>query len=348
MKISSLFKSTGLFTLSSSLVVALMLPVNLYADDEVNVYSARKEQLIKPLFDDFTRQTGIEVNLITSKADALLKRLQTEGSNTPADLLITTDAGRLHRAKEAGIIQPAISQALKDKVPANLQDKEGYWLGLTTRSRIIVYAKNRVQPSELSTYEDLADPRWKKRICIRSSNNIYNQSLVSSMIAHQGEQKTEQWANGFVKNFARKPKGGDRDQIKAVAAGQCDLAVVNTYYLGQMINGKDAAQKEAASKVAVFWPNQNDRGAHINVSGIAITKAAKNKDNALKLIDFLLSENAQAWYAKANNEYPVVAGAPLSDTLKSWGDFNSDALNLTQLGELNTQAVRIMDRSGWR
>ncbi|MEA3405548.1 MAG: Fe(3+) ABC transporter substrate-binding protein [Pseudomonadota bacterium] len=326
-----------------------MLPVNLYADDdEVNVYSARKEQLIKPLFDDFTRQTGIEVNLITSKADALLKRLQTEGSNTPADLLVTTDAGRLHRAKEAGVIQPAISQALKEKVPANLQDKEGYWLGLTTRSRVIVYAKDRVKPSELSTYEDLADPKWKKRICVRSSNNIYNQSLVSSMIAHQGEQKTEQWANDFVKNFARKPKGGDRDQIKAVAAGQCDIAVVNTYYLGQMINGKDAAQKEAAIKVAVFWPNQNDRGAHINVSGIAITKAAKNKDNALKLIEFLLSENAQAWYAKANNEYPVVAGVPLSETLKSWGDFKSDALNLTQLGELNTQAVRIMDRAGWR
>jgi len=338
------------FTYLASTVIGITLsvPVNLYAADEVNVYSARKEQLIKPLLDAFTRESGIEINLITSKADALLKRLQTEGKNTPADILITTDAGRLHRAKESDVLQSAMTPTLKDKVPTHLQDKEGYWLGLTTRSRVIVYAKDRVQPSELSTYEDLTDDKWKKRICIRSSNNIYNQSLVSSMIAHQGEAKTAQWANGLVSNFARKPKGGDRDQIKAVAAGQCDLAIVNTYYLGQMINGKDQKQKDAASKVAVFWPNQSDRGAHINVSGIAITKASKNKDNALKLIEFLLSEDSQAWYAKANNEYPVIKNVELSDTLKNWGDFKSDALNLTKLGELNSTAVRIMDRAGWR
>lgn len=340
----------NLLTYLSTAVIGFTLsfPVNLYADDEINVYSARKEQLIKPLFDEFTRQTGIKVNLITSKADALLKRLQTEGKNTPADLLVTTDAGRLHRAKESGVLQPAITDSMQQKVPANLQDKEHYWLGLTTRSRVIVYAKDRVQPSELSTYEDLADPKWKKRICIRSSNNIYNQSLVSSMISHKGEEKTAKWATELVKNFARKPKGGDRDQIKAVAAGQCDLAVVNTYYLGQMINGNDEAQKKAASKVAVFWPNQNDRGAHINVSGIAVTKTSKNKDNALKLIDFLLSDNAQAWYAEANNEYPVVANVSLSETLENWGEFKSDALNLTKLGELNSSAVKIMDRAGWR
>lgn len=332
---------------SAIIGIAVSFPVNLYAD-EVNVYSARKEQLIKPLLDEFTQQTGIKVNLITSKADALLKRLETEGKNTPADLLVTTDAGRLHRAKQAGVLQPAMTESLQRKVPVNLQDRDNYWLGLTTRSRVIVYAKDRVNPAELSTYENLADPKWKKRICIRSSNNIYNQSLVSSMIAHQGEQKTAQWAGDFVKNFARKPKGGDRDQIKAVAAGQCDLAVVNTYYLGQMINGNDDAQKQAAGKVAVFWPNQNDRGAHINVSGIAVTKAAKNKDNALKLIEFLLSDNAQAWYAEANNEYPVIAGTPLSSTLKAWGDFKGDELNLTKLGELNSQAVRLMDRAGWR
>jgi len=339
-----------LFNYISSALIGLTLafPVNLYADDEVNVYSARKEQLIKPLLDNFSEQTGIKVNLITSKADALLKRLQTEGKNTPADILITTDAGRLHRAKEADVLQPAIPQNLLNQVPKNLQDKEGFWLGLTTRSRVIVYAKDRVKPSELTTYEALTDPKWKNRICIRSSNNIYNQSLVSSMIAHKGEQKTAEWANDLVKNFARKPKGGDRDQIKAVAAGQCDVAVVNTYYLGQMINGKDEAQQKATSKVAVFWPNQNNRGAHINVSGIAITKASKNQDNAVKLIEYLLSENAQAWYAETNNEYPAIAGVPLSNTLKNWGEFKSDALNLTQLGELNSTAVRIMDRAGWR
>lgn len=342
MKLTKLF----LKSIPGLLVITLAMPV--YASEEVNVYSARKEQLIKPLLDRFTDETGIKVNLITSKADALLKRLQSEGKNTPADIFITTDAGRLHRAKEADVLQPAIDTELQKKVPNHLQDAEHFWLGLTTRARVIVYAKDRVQLSELKSYEDLADKKWHKRICIRSSNNIYNQSLVASMIANNGEKATETWVNGLVKNMARKPKGGDRDQVKAVAAGQCDIAVVNTYYLGQMINGKDKAQQEAASKVAVFWPNQNDRGTHINVSGIAVTKYAKNKDNAVKLIHYLLRPSSQAWYAEKNNEYPVILDAQLSDTLKAWGWFHSDALNLTKLGELNSEAVKIMDRAGWR
>ena len=335
----------GALVLSASFVFPAYQAV---AAEEVNVYSARKTQLIKPLLDEFTKQSGIEVNLITSKADALLKKLELEGAQSPADILITTDAGRLHRAKEADVLQAAIDAELLNKVPANLKDADGKWLGLTTRSRVIVYAKDRVDASELSTYEALTDKKWKKRICIRSSNNIYNQSLVASMIAHQGEEKTQQWATDFVKNFARKPKGGDRDQVKAVAAGQCDLAVVNTYYLGQMINGKDDAQKAAADKVAVFWPNQDDRGAHVNVSGVAITKSSKNVENANKLIAFLLSNQSQQWYAEANNEYPALNGVESSDTLKSWGEFKSDDLNLTKLGDLNSTAVKIMDRAGWR
>ncbi len=329
--------------------ITLVLSLPVYAAvEEVNIYSARKEQLIKPILDRFEKQSGIKVNLITGKADALLKRIETEGTNTPADILITTDAGRLHRAKTAMVLQPAITPDIEKIVPSNLQDPDHYWIGLTTRSRIIVYAKDRVKPSELSTYEALSDPKWKKRLCIRSSNNIYNQSLVASMIVHQGEKATEDWAKGLVKNFARKPKGGDRDQIKAVAAGQCDIAVVNTYYLAQMLNGKDSTQKKAAEQVAVFWPNQKDRGTHINISGIAITKASKNKENALKLIRYLLSPEAQTWYAEANNEYPVIKEATLSKTLKSWGQFHSDSLNLKELGEYNSQAVRIMDRAGWR
>ena len=335
----------GALVLSASFVFPAYQAV---AAEEVNVYSARKTQLIKPLLDEFTKQSGIEVNLITSKADALLKKLELEGAQSPADILITTDAGRLHRAKEADVLQAAIDAELLNKVPANLKDADGKWLGLTTRSRVIVYAKDRVDASELSTYEALTDKKWKKRICIRSSNNIYNQSLVASMIAHQGEEKTQQWATDFVKNFARKPKGGDRDQVKAVAAGQCDLAVVNTYYLGQMINGKDDAQKAAADKVAVFWPNQDDRGAHVNVSGVAITKSSKNVENANKLIAFLLSNQSQQWYAEANNEYPALNGVESSDTLKSWGEFKSDDLNLTKLGDLNSTAIKIMDRAGWR
>jgi iron(III) transport system substrate-binding protein len=336
--------------ITGCLAVALALPLNVAtaSAEEVNVYSARKEQLIKPLLDEFSRETGIEVNLITSKANALLKRLETEGESSPADVLVTTDAGRLHRAKEAGVLQPAMTEALQSKLPVNLQDKDNYWVGLTTRARVIVYAKDRVNPSELSTYEALADDKWRNRICIRSSNNIYNQSLVASMIAHRGADATEEWAKGLVKNMARKPAGGDRDQIKAVAAGQCDVAVVNTYYLGKMIHSPDAAQQDAAEQVAIFWPNQSHRGTHVNVSGIAITKAADNKDNALKLVDFMLSEDAQKWYAEVNHEYPVVEGVAWSDTLKDWGQFESDALNLSRLGELNTQALRIMDRAGWR
>ncbi|KUJ72558.1 Fe(3+) ABC transporter substrate-binding protein [Thiomicrospira sp. WB1] len=336
--------------ITGCLAVALALPLNVAtaSAEEVNVYSARKEQLIKPLLDEFSRETGIEVNLITSKADALLKRLETEGESSPADVLVTTDAGRLHRAKEAGVLQPAMTEALQSKLPVNLQDKDNYWVGLTTRARVIVYAKDRVNPAELSTYEALADDKWRNRICIRSSNNIYNQSLVASMIAHRGADATEEWAKGLVKNMARKPAGGDRDQIKAVAAGQCDVAVVNTYYLGKMIHSPDAAQQDAADQVAIFWPNQSDRGTHVNVSGIAVTKAADNKDNALKLIEFMLSKNAQKWYAEVNHEYPVVEGVAWSDTLKDWGQFESDALNLSRLGELNTQALRIMDRAGWR
>lgn len=329
------------------LIGALAMPVYA-ADEEVNVYSARKDQLIKPLLTEFTRQSGIKVNLITSKADALLKRLESEGLNSPADILITTDAGRLHRAKEAKVLQTSLNENMKKLVPEYLRDADGYWIGLTTRARVVVYAKDRVQPSELSTYEDLTSAKWKNRICVRSSNNIYNQSLMASMISHKGEKQTEAWAEGFVNNFARKPKGGDRDQIKAVAAGQCDIALVNTYYLGQMLNGKDPKQIAAAKQVSVFWPNQSDRGTHINVSGIAITKASQNRDNAVKLIEFLLSKESQAWYAETNNEYPVVAGVPWSDTLTNWGKFHSDSLNLTKLGDLNSQAVRIMDRAGWR
>ena len=333
---------------ASFMALAVSMPMSAMAQEELNVYSARKAQLIAPLLEDFSKQTGIEVNLITSKADALLKRLESEGRRSPADVLITTDAGRLHRAKEAGVLQASISKELLTKVPANLQDKDGIWLGLTKRARVIVYAKDRVDPKNLSTYESLTDDQWKNRICIRSSSNIYNQSMVASMISHQGEKATADWAKGMVENMARKPKGGDRDQVKAVAAGQCDVAVVNTYYLGQMLKGSDDAQRQAANQVAVFWPNQEDRGTHINVSGIAITKSAKNVDNANKLIEFMLSKPAQQWYAETNNEYPVIAGVESSEILKSWGAFHSDDLNLSKLGELNPQAVKIMDRAGWR
>lgn len=330
--------------------IALTLSLPAWSAEEVNVYSARKEKLIKPLLEDFTKETGIKVNLVTGKADALLKKLELEGENTPADLLITTDAGRLYRAKEAGVLQAVESDVLTDNIPSNLRDPENVWFGMTYRARPIFYVKGKVKPEELSTYEALTDEKWKGRICIRSSNNIYNQSLIASMIASQGEEATQAWINDFVKNFARPPKGGDRDQIKAAAAGQCDLAVANSYYFAAMINGKDAEQKAAAEKVAIFWPNQgdDDRGTHINVSGAAVTKAAKNKDNAIKLMEYMTQEAAQTWYAEVNGEYPVKAGVEASELLKSWGEFKADELNLSELGKNNADALKMMDKAGWK
>jgi iron(III) transport system substrate-binding protein len=319
-----------------------------FAAGEVNLYSARKEELIKPLLDRFTADTGIKVNLVTGKADALLKRLESEDRNTPADLLLTTDAGRLYRAYEADLLQPVRSDTLERAVPAIYRDPEGHWFGVSVRARVLMFASDRLDPAGLSTYEDLADERWKGRICIRSSNNIYNQSLVASLIVAHGEAETEAWAKGLIANLARPPKGGDRDQIKAVAAGQCDVAVANTYYLGTMLNSSDPAQREAAAKISVFWPNQADRGSHVNVSGAGITRHARNRNNAVRLLEFMTTEESQRWYAEANLEYPVRTGITLNPTLEAWGTFAGDTINLAELGRHNAAAVRLMDRAGWK
>lgn len=333
--------------LVAALATATALPAVSLAT-EVNLYSARKEALIKPLLDRFSDETGIRVNLVTGKADALLKRLQSEGVNSPADLLITTDAGRLHRAKEAGVTQAVSSEALESGIPAKYRDPDGHWFGLSVRARPILYVKGKVDPADLSSYEDLADPKWKQRICIRSSDNVYNQSLVASLIAANGPEETESWAKGLVTNLARPPKGGDRDQIKAAAAGQCDLAVANTYYLAGMLLSKDAGEHAAAEKMGVFWPNQDGRGAHVNVSGAALTTSAKNKESAVRLLEYLVSDAAQQWYAETNGEYPVRPDIPVSDTLAAWGELKADDLNLDRLGALNGEAVRLMDRAGWK
>jgi len=314
---------------------------------ELNVYSARKEALIKPLLDKYSAASGVTVNLVTGKGDALLTRLQTEGRNSPADVLITTDAGRLYRAHEAGVLQKIASPALDAAIPAHLRSEQGDWYGLSVRARAIVYARDRVQPGDLSSYEDLADPKWKRRICIRSSSNIYNQSLVASMLAAHGGEKTDAWLRGLVANFARPPVGGDRDQVLAAAAGQCDVVIVNTYYLAAMLNDK-SAQREAAEKLKVFWPNQNGQGAHVNISGIGLTTAARHRDNAVRLIEYLASTEAQTWYAEVNHEYPIRSNIPVSKTLAAMGKFKADTLNLHQLGQHNAEAVKLMDRAGWK
>ena len=329
-------------------LAVLIAPGLSLASGEVNIYSARIEALIKPLLDRFTEETGVTVNLVTGKADELLNRLRHEGRNSPADILLTTDAGNLHRAKQAGVIQSFHSAVLEQRIPAHYRDGEGYWYGLSLRARPIMYVKGKVDPANLSTYEDLADPRWRGKICIRSSGNIYNQSMVSAMIATRGEEATEAWASGLVSNLARPPRGGDRDQIKAAAAGQCDIAIANTYYLAGMLNSNDPADREVAQRMGVFWPNQADRGVHMNVSGVALTQSSRNKDNAIRLIEFLSTQESQQWYAEVNGEYPVLADANIGELLQSWGEFKADTIEMGKLGEFNPQALRMMDRVGWK
>lgn len=315
---------------------------------EVNVYSHRHYDTDQELFRRFTEQTGIQVNVVTASADELITRLENEGASSPADILITVDAGRLQRAKERGLLQPVESEVLEANIPDHLRDRDGQWFGLTQRARVIAYHRDRVQPEELSTYEALAGSEWNDRVLIRSSSNVYNQSLLASLIAHVGEEAAAEWAAGIVENMAREPSGGDTDQIKAVAAGAGDVAVVNTYYLARLGASDDAEERRVAEQIGAFFPNQGDRGTHVNVSGAGVTRSSSNLENAVRLIEFLSDDEAQQLFAEANHEYPVKPGVAWSATLQEWGEFQADTLDLTVLGELNADAVRVADRAGWR
>ena len=299
------------------------------------------------MFKKFTDQTGIEINVVKGSADQLIQRLISEGENSPADILLTVDAGRLHRAKEAGLLQPIRSRTLYRNIPAALRDPDNQWFGLTVRARVIVYSKDRVSPSDLSTYEDLAGPQWKGRIAVRSSSNIYNQSLMASFIEANGKRKALSWAKSVRKNMARAPRGSDRDQARAVAAGIADVAIMNTYYIGKLASSKDSKDHEVVKKVAIFFPNQKGRGTHINVSGAGVTKSAKNKENAIKFIEYLSSAEAQEIFGSVNFEYPVKIDNNKSELLNSWGSFNFDNMNLSILGMRNSEAVKLFDKAGW-
>ena len=314
----------------------------------VNVYSHRHYESDQQLFQRFTELTGIEVKVVSASADELITRLEAEGAASPADVLITVDAGRLHRAKERGLLQPIDSEVLRANVPAHLRDPEGYWFGLTKRARVIVYAKDRVRPEELKSYLDLADERWKGRLLVRSSENVYNQSLLASIIANEGEAKAREWAAAMVRNMARPPSGSDTDQAKAVAAGIGDVAVVNTYYVARLIASSDPEERRVGEQLGVVFPEQDGRGAHVNVSGAGVTRHAPNRANAIRLLEFLSSDEAQRIFAEANHEYPVKPGVEASAVLREWGEFKADTLNLAVLGELNSAAVRIFDEVGWR
>jgi iron(III) transport system substrate-binding protein len=314
----------------------------------VNVYSHRHYDIDRQLFDRFTEETGIRVNVVSASADELITRLQTEGASSPADVLITVDAGRLHRAKERGLLQAVESPVLASNIPARYRDPEGYWYGLTMRARVLVYAVARVDPSQIETYESLAGPAWQGRVLVRSSENVYNQSLLASVIAHRGEAAAREWAEGIGRNLARSPSGGDTDQVKAVAARVGDVAISNTYYVARLAASSDPEEQRVYGQVGIVFPNQADRGTHINVSGAGVTAHAPNRANAIRLIEFLAGDEAQRLWAEGNQEYPVKPGVPVSEVLRGWGEFRADTLSLARLGELNTQAVMTADRARWR
>jgi iron(III) transport system substrate-binding protein len=328
--------------------VVLALTASGAAAQEVNLYSARHYDTDVALYDAFTEQSGIAVNLIEGDADQLIERIKAEGRNSPADVLITVDAGRLWRADQAGLLQPVSSPVLEEAIPAELRHPEGKWFGLSQRLRGVVYAKDRVEPSEITSYEGLADPKWQGRLCIRSSSNVYNQSLVASMIEADGIEATETWAQGLVDNLARPPQGGDTDQIKAVAAGECDVAVVNHYYLVRLMEGGSAEDRAIADEVGIVFPNQDGRGTHANVSGAGVVATAPNQDSAVKFLEYLTTPEAQAYFAQGNYEFPVVDGVKLDPVLEQWGEIKTDVINAAKLGENNPEAVKLMDRVGWK
>ena len=319
------------------------------AINQVNIYSARKGYLLRPLLEEFEKDTNISVNIISGKSKALQKRIEQEGSNTRADVLLTVDAGNLFKAKNDNLLQSINSSKLNELIPSHLRDEDGYWYGLSIRSRVIMYNPKKVSIDELSTYEDLSNPKWKGRICIRSSSNIYNQSLLASLISHLGQDGAEDWARKIVGNFARNPKGNDRTQMTSVVLEECDVTLANTYYLGKWIASQKEDERKYAKMISVFFPNQMDRGAHINISGAAVVKHSKNINNAIKLIEYLASKKAQELYAKANHEYPIRGDIEVSDTVKSWGyPFRQDSLSLNELGKNNTKAVEIFDKVNWQ
>lgn len=315
---------------------------------EVNVYSSRHYDTDIAMYEEFTAATGIKVNLIEAGADALIERIRNEGEYSPADVLITVDAGRLWRAEEAGVLDSVNSDVLNARVPAHVRHPDGLWFGLSKRARVIIYNKAAGMPEKLSTYADLADPSNKGKVCIRSSSNIYNISLLAGIVSHDGAEGAEEWAKGVVSNFARTPQSNDSGQIEAVASGECGIGVVNTYYLARYAGSDDPAKKAVADALGIIFPDQDGRGTHVNISGAGVVKGAPNRANAVKFIEYLTESKAQGYFANGNNEYPVVVGVAPSSVVVSLGEFKEDELNASMLGKNQAEAVRVFDRAGWQ
>jgi iron(III) transport system substrate-binding protein len=331
-------------------ILGLLLAGTSFAQDNVlNIYSSRHYQTDEALYSGFTKQTGIRINRIEAGEDALLERIKSEGARSPADVLITVDAGRLWRAEQMGFFQPVKSAVLESRIPASFREPGGHWFGFSMRARVIAYSRARVKPEEVPTYESLAEPKWKDRICVRSSTNVYNLSLMGSLIEQLGEPQAEAWAKAVRANMARPPKGGDTDQLKAVAAGECDVAISNHYYYARLARSSKAEDRAVAEKVGVVFPNQSGRGAHVNVSGAGVLKHAPHREAAVKFLEYLASDDAQRYFADGNNEWPVVPGVRVDNpVLAGLGAFKYDPLNVAALGRNQPASQRLYDRVAWK
>ena len=318
-------------------------------ENVVNIYSGRHYQTDEALYSGFTKATGIKINRIEAGEDAIIERIRNEGARSPADVMITVDAGRLWRAEQLGLFQSVKSRLLESRIPESLREPSGHWFGFSTRARVIAYNKDKVRAGEIATYEQLADPKWKGRVCMRSSTNVYNLSLMGALIDHLGEAKAEAWAKGVRANLAQDPKGGDTDQLKAVAAGLCDVTVSNQYYYARLARSEKADEKAIADKLAIVLPNQSSWGTHVNISGAGVLKNAPHRDNAVKFLEYLASDEAQRYFADGNNEWPAVKSVKVDNpVLNALGDFKRDALNVAMLGKNQPGSQKIYDRVAWK
>ena len=339
-------------TFSKLLLASASLSLTLNASAQTNVlnlYSSRHYQTDESLYSNFTKQTGIKLNRIEAAEDPLIERIRNEGTASPADVLVTVDAGRLWRAEQMGIFQPITSKLLESRLPANMHSAGNNWFGFSTRARVIIYNKSMVNAADVQNYEDLANPKLKGKVCTRSGSHVYNLSLMSALIEHWGEAKAEEWARGVVANFARSPKGGDTDQITAVASGECGVAITNTYYYARLFGSEKPDDRKLMQNVALVWPNQKSFGTHLNVSGAGVLKYAPNKEAAIRYLEYLASDAAQSYFASGNNEWPSVPSAPLNNsTLEAMGKFKADNMNISALGKNQAAAQKIFDRAGYK
>ncbi|TQV71908.1 Fe(3+) ABC transporter substrate-binding protein [Denitrobaculum tricleocarpae] len=328
--------------------VALAVTAAAAGAEELNLYSSRHYSTDEALYDNFTKATGIKINRIEGKGDALIERIKSEGANSPADVLLTVDVTRLWRADQAGLFQPTSSASLEKRVPENLRHPDGHWFGFSTRARLIYYDKAKIEAGEIKSYEDLADPKWKGKVCIRKSSNVYNQSMLASIIAAHGEAAAEDWAKGVVANFARDPVSGDTNQLRGIGSGECEIAVANSYYFVRLLTNPKDSDKGLTDKLGYVFPNQDDRGTHVNVSGAGVLANAPNRDAAVKFLEYLASDEAQGYFANGNNEYPVVAGVAPASAVAGLGDFKADPVNVAVFGDNQPVAQKIFDRAGWK